>query len=60
MKINYLTKEELENSLAIKDLSDEKNGVHAINLVMNDIKMQFYRIVNGGIMKLRIIIQKMV
>lgn len=36
--MKYLTKEELENSLAIKDLSDEKNGIHAINLVMNDIK----------------------
>ena len=38
MKINYLTTEQLENSLAITDLSDDKNGIHAINLIMNAIK----------------------
>lgn len=33
-----ITQEELINSLAIKDLSDDKNGIHAINIIMNAIK----------------------
>ena len=33
----YLTKEELLESLSVLDLSDEKNGIHAINIIMNDI-----------------------
>ena len=38
MKINYLTQMEVDNCLRITDLSDEINGKHAINIMMNEIK----------------------
>ena len=37
MKIKYLTTEEIDNILQLKDLTDPKNGTHAINLILNNI-----------------------
>ena len=37
MKIKYLTKEELSKSLNIKDLTEKSSGVHAINLIIDNI-----------------------
>jgi len=37
MKIKYLTPDELQKSLNIKDLTDTKNGTHAINLIIDEI-----------------------
>jgi phenylalanyl-tRNA synthetase alpha chain len=37
MKTNLISKERLAKALAIKDLSDPVNGVHAINLVVSKI-----------------------
>lgn len=37
MKIQHLTTEELKKSLNIKDLTDPKEGTHAINLMIDEI-----------------------
>lgn len=34
----YLTKDELERSLSIIDLSDPDNGLHAVNIMVDNIK----------------------
>jgi len=47
MKIKYLGEQELQDCLEIKDLSDERNGIHAINLIMNEIKSNL--LLNYGI-----------
>jgi phenylalanyl-tRNA synthetase alpha chain len=39
MEIKYLNKEELQHSLNIKDLSDNTNGIHSINLILDQIKL---------------------
>lgn len=38
MKAITMTPEKVEQALAIKDLTDPKNGVHAVNLVVERIK----------------------
>ena len=37
MKKDIMSAEQLDRSLAIKDLSDPKNGIHAVNLVVNRV-----------------------
>lgn len=37
MKTDIISKERLDKALGIKDLSDQTNGIHAINLVVNKI-----------------------
>jgi len=37
--LKYLNKEELQHSLNIKDLSDNTNGIHSINLILDQIKL---------------------
>ena len=37
MKKEYISPERLSSSLAVQDLTDPKNGVHAVNLVVDKI-----------------------
>ncbi|MDO8603850.1 MAG: hypothetical protein Q7K40_00325, partial [bacterium] len=41
MKMDIMTPEQVARSLAIPDLSDPKNGIHAVNLVLDRIIRKF-------------------